>query len=185
MDYFMKTLLNAVLLSLFLLLPFQTVAAGDDLTEKDKTAHVYKMYDNYKNDFPTVKDIYPDKALELLNEDRVVFVDVREEKEIEVSSLPNTVSRGEFMGNQDAYQKFTIVTYCTVGYRSGKFAEEMEQKGISVYNLAGGILAWVLEGGKVYKNGAETNRVHVYGKEWDYLPREYESVKFGLFDRLF
>ena len=181
----MNSVFNLILFLLFLFLPFISVSAEDDLLKKDKQIHVYKIYDDYRKDFPTVKDIYPFRALELLDEGKIVFVDVREEKEMEVSTLPNAVSRNEFLDNQAAYEKFTIVTYCTIGFRSGKFAEEMGRKGVNIYNLAGGILAWVFEGGKVYKNGTETNRIHVYGKQWDYLPREYESVKFGLFERLF
>ncbi len=62
---------------------------------------------------------------------------------------------------------------------------ESASKGIPVSNLTGGLLAWVLEGGKVYDKKGETRRIHVYGDKWDYAPRGYKSVRFGLFDRFF
>jgi sodium/bile acid cotransporter 7 len=62
----------------------------------------------------------------------------------------------------------------------------MDEKGISVRNLEGGILAWTLEGGKVYdENGEETNRIHVYGKKWNYAPADYEAVMFSLWEQMF
>ena len=52
--------------------------------------------------------------------------------------------------------------------------------------LQAGILAWLLEGGKVYdQRGDETKRVHVYGEKWDYAPAGYETVKFSPLERIF
>ena len=104
---------------------------------------------------------------------------------MEVSMLPHAITQEEFLKDPGKYKDKTVVAYCTISYRSGKFAEEMAKKGIPILNLKGGLLAWVLEGGKVYDSHGETKRIHVYGKEWDYPPAGYESVKFGLFDRLF
>ena len=59
------------------------------------------------------------------------------------------------------------------------------KKGVHVENLRGGVLAWVFEGGRVYDAGGETKRVHVYGKKWNYLPKGYEPVMFGFFERYF
>ena len=62
----------------------------------------------------------------------------------------------------------------------------MADKGITVINLRGGILAWLLEGGTVYdQEGHPTKRVHVYGDRWEYAPVGYEIVKFSLWERLF
>jgi len=61
----------------------------------------------------------------------------------------------------------------------------MSNKGIDIYNLKGGLLAWLLEGGKVYDTNGETKRVHVYGKKWNYLPRGYEPVFFSFFEKYF
>lgn len=36
-----------------------------------------------------------------------------------------------------------VVPYCTVGYRSGKYAEALQKEGFQVANLACSILGWV------------------------------------------
>ena len=72
----------------------------------------------------------------------------------------------------------TAMAYCTIGYRSGLYAEDRGREGIRVLNVQGGILAWVFSGGKVYHAGRQTNRVHVYEEEWNYLPVGYEPVMF-------
>ena len=61
----------------------------------------------------------------------------------------------------------------------------MAALGRTVYNLKGGILAWVLEGGAVYDADGESKRIHVYGKEWNYAPADYETVTFSFWQRLF
>ena len=147
-------------------------AQGD--IEKKKI--VYQMYADYKRDFPEVKDITPKKAMALLRDDKVVFVDTRSPAEMRVSMLPKAVTEETFMRNPQKYSEKTVVAYCTISYRSGKFAEAAAKRGIRVYNLEGGLLAWVLEGGKVYDTHGETRRIHVYGKRWNYPAQGYESV---------
>lgn len=150
-----------------------TRAAEGDI-EKKKI--VYRMYAEYKKDFPEVKDISPKRALELLRDDGVVFVDTRNPSEMRVSMLPNAVTQDAFLSNPQKYSAKTVIAYCTISYRSGKFAEAASKKGIRIYNLEGGLLAWVLEGGKVYDTRGETRRIHVYGKRWNYPAQGYESV---------
>ena len=65
------------------------------------------------------------------------------------------------------------------------FVKEMEKEGIKIDNLSGGLLAWVLEGGKVLDNHGETKRIHVYNKKWNYLPRGYEIIMFNFFEKYF
>ncbi len=171
-------------IALSLLLPLN-VMGENKLTDQQKLKIVYDMYAGYKKDFPGVKDISPKRAMELLKNGKVVFVDSREPAEMKVSMLPHAITREEFLKDPEKYKGKTVVAYCTISYRSGKFAEQMAKQGIPVLNLKGGLLAWVLEGGKVYDSHGETKRIHVYGKEWDYPPEGYESIKFGFFERLF
>ena len=163
------------------------IAWGDlELSDIEKKETVYRMYAGYKKDFPNVKDLSPRQALELLNRDKLVFVDTRKPAEMAVSMLPGAVSRQYFLSHTNQYKDKTIVAYCTISYRSGVFARELAKDGITVLNLQAGILAWTLEGGKVYeKSGKEVKRVHVYGDKWDYAPVGYETVKFSLGERLF
>ena len=144
---------------------------------RKKTA-VYEMYAGYKEDFPEVADIKPKEVMELLSrKKKVVLVDVRTPEEQRVSMLPGAITREELLSNLDAYRDHTIIGYCTISYRSGKLAQELRQKGITMLNLKGGLLAWVHEGGKVYAQGKETQRVHVYGRKWDLAPADYQTVK--------
>ena len=115
----------------------------------------------------------------------VLFIDTRKPSEMKVSMLPGALSKEAFLKDPLKYRDLTIIAYCTISYRSGDFAVRMSNKGIDIYNLEGGLLAWVLEGGKVYDAGRETKRVHVYGKKWNYLPKEYEPVFFSFFEKYF
>ncbi len=163
----------------------QAGVSGEGLTDAQKKEIIYRMYDNYRKDFQDVSEISPEEAMRLSREGRVLFVDVRKQEEMAVSMLPGAISEIEYLKDPAGYQDYTVVAYCTIGYRSGMFAKEMAQKGLSVHNLSGGILAWSHEGGKVYDGKAEIKRLHVYGKKWDYPPSGYESVKFGLFGTFF
>lgn len=165
------------------LLSYASALEAQDLADVRKKEIVYGMYAEYKKNFPGVKDISPEDAMALLKENRIVFVDARSPGERQVSMLPDAVSKEVFLENPGRFKDRTIVTYCTISYRSGKFAEEMNRQGVTIYNLQGGILAWVLEGGKVFDGGGESKRIHVYGDQWNYLPRGYEAVKFGFFEK--
>ena len=151
------------------------------LTDVDKKGIVYRMYAGYKKNFPAVEDITPQQAMRLLQENRVVFVDTREPAEMHVSMLPGAISKEQFLSDPTSYAGNILVSYCTISYRSGVFAKKMASKGIKMHNLRGGLLAWALEGGKVYDtNGDVTKRIHVYGKKWDYPPKGYEAVMFRI-----
>ena len=180
----MITLLSSVLI--VLLCHTGIALSNDDMSDADKKEVVYRMYAEYKKDFAAVEDISPQQAVELLKQEKVVFVDTRKPAEMAVSMLPAAVTELEFMSHPDQYKGKTIVAYCTISYRSGVFAREMAKQGITIANLQGGILAWTLEGGKVYDgSGQIVRRIHVYGDKWDYAAAGYESVKFGLWEKMF
>lgn len=168
------------------ILALQAMPSNAEPTDAGKKKIVYQMYADYKNkDFPTVTDISPQQVMELMQTGQVVFVDTRKAAEMNVSMLPKALTQTEFLQNPLKYKGLTVIGYCTIGYRSGLFAREMETKGITVYNLAGGIVAWVLEGGNVFDANGETRRVHVYGQKWNYLPDGYEPVMFGFLEKYF
>jgi sodium/bile acid cotransporter 7 len=175
----------AVILVLGDLLILQPALGEAVLSDRQKKEVVYQIYADYKKDFPTVKDMSPRQTMELMNNTPVVFVDTRKPAEIKVSMLPNAVTKKKFMHNPNVYKEKTVVVYCTAGYRSGVFARQMAEKGITTYNLQGGILAWTLEGGKIYDANGETKRIHVFGKKWDYAPDGYAVVMFGIFGMIF
>ncbi|MBW1901643.1 MAG: rhodanese-like domain-containing protein [Deltaproteobacteria bacterium] len=167
----------------FALLIPQTVLGDSDLTDAEKKEIVYEMYEGYKKEFPLVKDISPRQAMKQMETGHVLFIDTRKPLEMKVSMLPGAMSKEAFLKDASKYKGWTIIAYCTISYRSGNFAVKMSNKGIDIYNLKGGLLAWVLEGGRIYDATGETKRVHVYGKKWNYLPRGYEAVFFSFFEK--
>jgi rhodanese-related sulfurtransferase len=171
---------------LIFFMAFAPCMAGNPLTDEEKKTIVYEMYGNYKKyDFPDVKDIHPKQAMELLKAGKVVFVDIRKQAEMDVSMLPDSIPEAAFLEHPEKYKNKIVIAYCTISYRSALFTQKMQKQNIPIQNLIGGLLAWVLEGGKIYDQKGETRRIHVYGKEWNYPADGYDSVMFGFFERLF
>lgn len=165
----------AALLSTLLYQSSIVMAMNDEV----KKEVVIDMYEDYKADFKTVADITPLEATELFKSEKVVFVDVRSREEMSVSMLPGAISQKEYLESRERFSNHTLVAYCTIGYRSGMFAKKMAgttNNGDRIYNLRGGLLAWVLDGGKVYDGKGESRRIHVYGKRWNYPADGYESI---------
>jgi sodium/bile acid cotransporter 7 len=150
--------------------------AADDMSDTEKRAKIEAMYQSYKKDFPEVQDIEPAEAMRLLKEGKALFIDVREEREQQVSMLPGAVTEKQFLKDPGRYRDRTLIAYCTISYRSGKLAERLKARGIALFNLKGGLLAWVHAGGKVYDQNGETRRIHVYGRKWNLGPKDYEAV---------
>lgn len=103
-----------------------------------------------------------------------VLLDVRTPAEWKVSRLPGArrvdpKADGARAGDgisQDA----PIVTYCSIGYRSGKMAERLRRAGYShVQNLEGSIFEWANEGRPLVHDGLRVSRVHPYDAVWGRL----------------
>jgi sodium/bile acid cotransporter 7 len=146
------------------------------LTDPQRLQTIYRMYDDYSKSFHEVQDISPQMAMKLVQSSKVVFVDIRESEEQEVSMIPGAITEEEFRNHLDKYKKHIIIAYCTISYRSGKVAQRLRKQGIIMSNLRGGMLAWVHEGGKISNAKGETKRIHVYGEEWNYPPESFEAV---------
>jgi sodium/bile acid cotransporter 7 len=150
--------------------------AADGMSDSEKRAKIEAMYRGYKEDFAEVEDIEPAAAIQLLKEGRALFIDVRDEREQEISMLPAAVTEKEFLKNPALQAGRTLIGYCTISYRSGKLAAKLKREGISLLNLRGGMLAWIHDGGKLYDRGGETRRIHVYGRKWNLATAAYEAV---------
>jgi rhodanese-related sulfurtransferase len=148
------------------------------MTDEGKSDIVCRLYEKDKIEFQEVEDISPTSAQALYARGEAVFIDVRTPEEQIVSMLPGAVTEQDLENTPSILHGKTAVAYCTIGYRSGLYAADMGRQGVRVLNIPGGILAWVLSGGKVYHADMETMRVHVYGEEWNYLPDGYEPVMF-------
>ncbi|MCJ7773160.1 MAG: rhodanese-like domain-containing protein [Desulfobacterales bacterium] len=173
-----------VFLFLVMFIPGRNIFCAD-LSDNRKKEIVDQLYNGYAKDLPEVGDIKPDEVIRLLKKNRVVLIDVRTPAEMGISILPGAVIKDDYLKEPNKYKKVTVVAYCTIGYRSGIFAKKMAAKGLDVKNMAGGLLGWVFEGGRVYHEKKEVKRIHVYGPKWDYPPSGYESVMFSSFERLF
>jgi sodium/bile acid cotransporter 7 len=170
--------------SLLLLFPAGVLCAGSPEDQANKKT-VYRIYSQLKKESPSVPEISVNDAIRLFKKGKVVFVDLRTSEEMEVSALPGAISKEEYLRDPSRFDGMTMIAYCTISYRSGIFVKEMTEKGTSFYNLAGGILAWVHEGGKIFDAHGETKRIHVYGEKWNYPPAGYEAVKFGFIEKFF
>lgn len=135
------------------------------------------MYQGYREDFPDVKEVSPQEVSDRQKAGAIILVDVRTPEEQAVSMLPGAITAESFAAAEDTYRDKTVVTYCTIGARSGVFADELRQKGFDVANMKGSLLAWTHAGlPLVDSSGRDTKRVHVYGKQWDLLADGYEAV---------
>jgi rhodanese-related sulfurtransferase len=124
--------------------------------------------------FPKVQWISTAKLADWLARENVVqpiLLDVRSEEEWKVSRLPGArrVEPGSNPSDvlRDVPPNTPIVTYCSVGYRSGAFATELQKLGFTnVRNLEGSIFAWANEGRLMERDGRPVSVVHPYGGFW-------------------
>ena len=169
-------LFTAALAFTFVTLMGQMSLSSEDWSDEVKRQKIEDMYGEYKKQFPDIQDLSAQNAMNLTADRRTVLIDIREPREQQVSMLPGAITEKDFMNNPLKYKDAVKIAYCTISYRSGKFAQKLQRKGIPVYNLRGGILAWVHAGGKVYDQNGETQRIHVYGRKWNLGPEGYHTV---------
>jgi rhodanese-related sulfurtransferase len=148
-----------------------------DLSEAEKAARITELYAGYRAEFPEAPELSVEELLDRLRgPGEVVLVDVRTDSEREISMIPGSMSRLEYEQLRSDLGEHTVVTYCTIGYRSGLYTEELRQQGWDAYNLEGSILAWTHAGQELESDGKKTRRLHVYGNRWDLAADGYETV---------
>lgn len=173
---FFRRVLNSLWVAIFALILFSGGCSGDGQPEGELVS-VDAMYEHYARSFPKVKSVTTAELSGWIESGEAVVVDVREPYEREVSMIPGSVTVEEYESGRDEFAGKKVVAYCTIGYRSGKYADELRKDGVEVYNLEGSLLAWVRDGGKIVDpKGKETKTVHVYGPTWNKLPPGYEAV---------
>lgn len=142
-----------------------------------KQQQIVTMYRQYAKEFSQVESITVVELQQLQQQGKqVVLVDVRSPKEIAVSSIPGAISTAEFERNLAQYRNYQIIGYCTIGYRSGKYAQKLQQQGVKMLNLEGSLLAWSHAQGKLVNSIGDTNKVHVFGRQWQLTARNYQPV---------
>lgn len=125
--------------------------------------------DDIARKFPEVKNISTDRLAQILGGEYIYLIDVRQPEEFAVSSIKgavNIVSPKDITTSHDDL----IIVYCSVGYRSAKFASQLQQAGYTrVYNLHGSIFDWANKGYPLYQNAGLTNYVHPFDDKWGKL----------------
>lgn len=148
------------------------------LNDQEKLRKVFALYHEYKkNSFAEIDDILPHNIFNFFPPEKVVFVDVRTKTEQDVSMIPHAITQDEFENDMEPYKNMVIITYCTIGDRSGKYALTLKGEELRVYNLIGGILSWVHSGREVHNKGKDVKRVHVFDSSWNLLPAHYQAVQ--------
>lgn len=146
--------------------------------------------------FPRVRRLSTEELASWLNQDdrsnRPLLLDARSSAEYRVSHLKNAVWVPELNGESDLdrwwqaegrqlerqleQQTGAIVVYCSVGYRSARLADRLQELGGDrVFNLEGSIFEWANRGYPVYRGeGAaaeQVRQVHPYSVVWGLLLR--------------
>jgi len=151
-------------LALFVMLALSCHAIGWSIVDW-KIAH----------DFPEVKRITPAELAAWLQDGKrppPILLDVRTAAEYEVSHLQKAqrVQPGSPAAVIQLPKDQPIVTYCSVGYRSGAFAWTLDRAGFThVLNMEGSIFKWANEGRPVYCDGKQVQKVHPYNERWGKL----------------
>ena len=142
-----------------------------------KRQKIMAMYSNYAQEFPLVEGITVEELQRLQRQAKdIVLVDVRSPKEQAISQIPGAITLEEFESNPQQYAQDTVIAYCTIGYRSGKYAEKWRQQGVKILNLEGSLLAWSHIQGKLIDAYGMTNKVHVFGHQRQLTAKNYQPV---------
>lgn len=152
-------------------------ASGPASGENNKTK-VAELYAELKRkNFPDTPDVTPQEVMAWqARGEKVVLVDVRPEAERKPGFIPGAITEAELAARIETLKDAKIVAYCTISFRSAKNVADLRKRGFSAYNLQGGILGWTHAGGAVADATGPATRVHVYSRNWNFLPDGYEAV---------
>jgi rhodanese-related sulfurtransferase len=146
------------------------------MSNDDKLRHIEAMYEKARRAFPDVPEVTVAELLDLQTGEEIVIVDVRSPPEQAVSMIPGAITSSDFEANRQRYEGRTVVTYCTIGGRSGRFAQALRAQGWNAHNLRGSILAWTHGGGPLVDAEGPTRRINVHGSRYDLAAEGYETV---------
>lgn len=146
------------------------------MSDAEKQIEIEKLYARSKKQFPGVEDLTVEELDRLRETTNVVIVDVRNSPEQAVSMIPDSITSTELESNASVYADRTLVTYCTIGHRSGLYAQKLQAAGFRVFNLKGSILAWTHAQRELVDAKGPTRRVHVAGPRWSLESSDYDPV---------
>lgn len=131
-----------------------------------------------REDFPDVRQISTAELASWLHDTGCpppLVLDVREPAEFEVGHLPGarciSPNSDPAAVLEDISPNRAIVVYCSVGYRSSRYATRLADAGFSnVVNLEGSIFKWANEGRPLENASGGTNvKVHPFDSRWGQL----------------
>lgn len=128
-----------------------------------------KMNLLYKNTVPVISVEEMKEKLE--QAEQVIVLDTRSPKEYAVSHLKGArfIDYDKFTPDdvRDIPKNAEVIVYCSVGVRSERIGEKLQDLGYSnVKNLYGGIFNWKNEGQEVFDEEVATDSVHAYNRIW-------------------
>lgn len=94
------------------------------------------------------KTLEPMEAVQTINHEGAVVLDVREMREIADGMIIDAIhiplgALGKRIGELDKFKGQPVVVGCRSGHRSGMACAQLKKHGFeNVYNLKGGMLAW-------------------------------------------
>lgn len=106
------------------------------------------IYTSFGASLRGYQEVPPLEAVQLINHEDAVMVDVREDSEFSAGHVQDAIhiplgKLRERMGELEAYKGRTVVVGCRSGHRSASACAMLRKQGFEkVYNLRGGILAW-------------------------------------------
>ncbi len=127
--------------------------------------------------FPTVRSISTaefDRWLNAPHSTRLIVLDARTEPEFEISHLATAQridpNHPDWSQLATVPKETPIVVYCSVGYRSARIAQQLQQQRFTnVLNLEGSIFQWANEGRSLYNADQPAQFVHPYDDRWGKL----------------
>lgn len=137
--------------------------------------------EHIKEKFDEVDHISTDTLSALLEADRsrVVLIDARAPKEYAVSRIPGALNAQDpatvkaILQSLKTDELSTIITYCSIGYRSAELATLLEQDDdvkLPVKNVLGSIFQWAKEDRPLESSaGKPTEKVHPFNETWGRL----------------
>ncbi len=108
---------------------------------------------------PSGNSVSPGAATQLINREDARVVDVRDAEEFAGGHLPDAINipagkLAERVGELEKFKDKPLIVCCAAGMRSSKACGELKKHGFEkLYNLAGGVDAWVGAGYPIKKAG--------------------------------
>jgi rhodanese-related sulfurtransferase len=148
---------------------FLLIVFSMDMASCQTKDYQEKLESLYNHTVPLIKT---EDLARRINENNLVILDIRSEEEYQVSRIKGArqINYDDFSSEDvdNIPKNSEVVVYCSVGYRSEKVGEKLQELGFqNVKNLYGGIFQWKNEGFEVENSlSMPTDSVHTYNKRW-------------------